>query len=385
MNLTPLINEKRIAVTMGPGGVGKTTIAALLGLQAAVCGRKTLVLTIDPAMRLAGALGLDRIPPGQHHTISIAELKAAGVPAKAPLNIAMLDTGQSLTGVITREVPNPNQRNRILEHPFFKRLCNDLAGSREYAAMEELYHLHLKGGFDFVVVDTPPTTHSMDFLEAPDRILDVLNNDGYRWLMRPALLASKAGLRVLDFSGGYVVRTLSKFTGLAFLKELASFIDMFSSLMEGFRQRAAAFKAILRSEVSAFVLITTVDPNQSQETLFLHRKLFSRDLTPAAVVANRVVPEPLALPEVPDWRQLLTHELVAGRGESEAAVTQLLAAMEIAAQTLADLAVRDLVHLDQLKTSLLNRSPLEVIYLQPEDVHDIRGLEQMRRQVFGQS
>lgn len=382
MSLSGNILEKRIIVAMGPGGVGKTTLAATLGLQAAVAGRRALVLTIDPAMRLADALGLGRIEAGKTMTLQIESLERAAVPARAPLDVAMLDTGRSLAELITREVSDPEQRAKILAHPFFRRLCQDLAGSREYAAMEDLYHLYQRGNYDLVVVDTPPTIQGIDFLDAPDRILDVLDNNGYRWLMRPALLAGKIGLLALDFSGGYVVRTLAKFAGLTFLKELATFIDLFSGSMEGFRRRAAAIKEILRSDSAAFALVTSPDKSSAGEAVALHKRLTSRELVPEILIVNRVAPDPPPLPELPDWRALLTGQLTASLPDAPDQIERSIATMERARDMLGLLANRDRGRLEELRRKLANRSTVLEVALLEQDVHDIAGLERLRRMLF---
>ena len=379
MTLESLTGTRRILVIMGPGGVGKTTLAATLGLEAARQGRRALVLTIDPAMRLADALGLGGFSAGDHHMLPKDTLINAGVPVTTPLFVAMLDTGRSLSDLITREVSDPNRRKRILENPFFERLCHDLAGSREYAAMEEIYHLHTRGDYDLLIVDTPPTIHGLDFLEAPDRILDVLEHDGYRWLMRPALLTGKLGLKILDFSGGYVVRTLSRFTGIRFLKDLAAFIDLFSGLMEGFRQRASELRSILTTDASAFLLVTTPDPSRSEECRYLNRRLSRRHLAPGAVVVNRVTPQPPGLPAEPEFSKKLTRALAEEMppGDAQAAVAAMLSAH----QMLADLSERDRERLEELRESLPDHQEVISVPLLEEDVHDIAGLELMRRAV----
>jgi anion-transporting ArsA/GET3 family ATPase len=382
MSLGRNLSEKRIIVTMGPGGVGKTTLAATLGLQAAVMGRQTLVLTIDPAMRLAGSLGLGNLEAGRIKTLTVDALEQLSVKASAALDVAMLDPGRSLSELIAREVSDPGKRERILSHPFFRRLCEDLAGSREYAAMEDLYHLYTQGNYDLVVVDTPPTIHGMDFLDAPDRILDVLDNNGYRWLMRPALLAGKMGLLALDFSGGYVIKTLSKFTGITFLKELATFIGLFSGLMEGFRERAAALKDILRSEDSSFVLVTSPDESQSQEVLSLHRRLTSRDLAPEVLIVNRISPTPLPLPEEPNWRTALAEKLYSLQAGSSEQIERAISVMEGAYKMLRQLANRDRRRVDELRIKLSDRSSLVKVALLDQDVHDIAGLERLRLSIF---
>jgi anion-transporting ArsA/GET3 family ATPase len=381
MSLAELIETKKIIVNMGPGGVGKTSISATLGIQAAVVGKKALVITIDPAMRLADALGLSDVKAGTHHLIPVSQLQQAGVDAKATLTVSMLDTGKSLAQMIVREVQDPKKRERILEHPFFHRMCNDLAGAREYAAMEEFYYLYMQGDYDLIIVDTPPTTQSLDFLQAPEKILDVLEHDGYRWLMRPALLGGKIGLKVLDFSGGYVVRTLSKFTGMKFLVELAGFVDLFSGLLDGFRQRAAALKEILRSDESAFVLVATPDPSQLDEVSYLYNSIIKQNLVPDTLVVNRVTPRPESLPNDPNWRDALIEELNS-HSDNRTLVEQTVSAMEYAHQTMTQLSARDRIQLDKFRDIPSFSDSIVTVDMLDQDVHQISDLEKLRRKVF---
>lgn len=376
--LGTLVRERRILLTVGPGGVGKTTTAAALGLEAACLGRRALVLTIDPALRLADALGLPDLEAGEIRELGRAQLVDAGVPARAGLAVCMLDTARAWTRSIERMVQDEARRARILEHPFFRRLQSDLAGAREYAALEELHHLYLRGGFDLIVVDTPPTVAGMDFLEAPDRILDVLEQDGYRWLMRPALLTGKLGLRMLNFSGGYAVRTLSRFTGLDFLRELAGFVDLVSELLEGFRQRAAAMKATLRSGVTAFVLVTAADPNLAEESRYLYRKLQRWEVRPASVVVNRMSPDPGESPPA-GWLETAGQEL--GR-EGLVEAPLVLAAAARAQEALRAMHERDFRHLENLRELLDRCCGMWPVPRLEGEVSDLAALEQLRRRLF---
>jgi len=380
MNLQALILQKRIVLTMGPGGVGKTTLSALWGLQAAVSGRKALVLTIDPAMRLADALGLSDLAPGEYRELTLAELARWGIAARAPLHVGMLHTGKCLTSLMEREVPAP-ARDKILAHPFFQRLCTDLAGSREYAAMEELHHLHLRGGFDVLVVDTPPSVQALDFLEAPDRVLDVLEVQGLGWLRGPALKLGRMGLRLIPSYGDAVLRTLKKFTGLDFLREMATFIELFADHLEGFRQRASEVRSILHSPMCAFVLVSSADEHQLDECAGLFRQVSALGISPASILVNRLVLPPKPLPSR-DAAVLLTEELERCFPAQREQVHRAVRAMEQAHRALGHLAARDAERVEAFEARMGLPLPVARVGLQPQDVHDLAGLEALRRAVF---
>lgn len=381
MNLEQLVAQKRIILTMGPGGVGKTTVAAALGLEAATMGRKALVLTLDPAMRLANAMGIEALGAGRRSELSVESLRAEKIPARQMLSVEMLDTHKAWTDAISREVSDSSLRKRILEHPFFQRMSRDLAGAREYAAMEELYHLYLRGAYDLVILDTPPTVHGVDFLQAPDRVLDVLEHDAYRWLMRPALLAGKMGLRMLNFSGGYAIRTLSRFTGMDFLRDLAGFVDLFSSLLEGFRQRAAVVRATLRSHVTSFVLVTAAQKAAVEETASLYRRLKNQQMAPDALVVNRFTFPPSVLPGSSSCVEDLM-KLGAGQGLSESEARRFSDSLLSVYQAMEQLSGRDESALELLKRLIPNCCKPLTVAMMEEDIHDLRGLEKLRLALF---
>ncbi len=380
MSLATLIRHRSILITVGTGGVGKTSTAAMLGLQAAALGRKALVLTVDPAHRLADALGLQACETGQPQELSKERLRKASVPAQTSLSIAMLDTRRAWNELIDREVKDPTLAKRIRTHPYFIRL-RDLAGSYEYAAMEELYHLYTQGGYELLILDTPPAVHGFDFLEAPDRLLDVLEHEDVRFFLRSVMLASNIGLRLFDFSGGYIIRTLARFTGLSFLRELATFIDLFSGLFTGFRQRSAAVRAMLRSKLTAFVLVSAVDACQIEETAALQRRLIRHGMNPQILVANRVLRAPAALPAAENLLPKLKTALMRKAGASEKATDDLLRGCQQAHARLSAMAARGQLQLENLKAAIKD-CPLTIVPLLPQDIHDLAGLEQLRREVF---
>lgn len=380
--LDNLCRTSQVLFTVGPGGVGKTTLAAVLGLQAALSGRRTLVMTVDPALRLADALGLGKVRPGRRVTISGRRLERHGLQLRAGLEMVMLDTGRSLAAAVSRQVASRKLQRRIVEHPFFQRMCEDLAGAREYAAMEELYHRLQRGQHDLVVVDTPPANHALDFFDAPEKVLQVLDRRAWRWLMRPALLAGSVGRRTLDFSSGYIVRTLSRFTGMKFLAELASFVNLFAGALEGLRQRAEHLRQIMRSDRSAFVLVAVPEHHPAEQALRLGRRLAAREMTPRLLVVNRCQPPAGALPGSPGWQEGLVRRLVAEEGAGEAAARRAVVALERGHRLQRRLALRDRRRLAALERQAEGRFPLATVALLEQDVHDIAGLEQIRRQLF---
>lgn len=284
--LREALRGKRVLVCVGPGGVGKTTVAATLGLRAAVEGREALVCTIDPAKRLANALGIDAF---SHHeaTISVEAMRAAGLSPKATLRAMMLDMKRTWDELIER-LAAPDKRERILQNRFYQALSSALAGSQEYIAMEKVWELHQRPSNDLIVLDTPPTAHALDFLDAPNRVLDFLDNEAARWLLTPALAAGKIGLQLFNLGGSYVARTLSRLTGAETLQELASFMLAISGMNEEFRQRAQQVKALMAAPETAFILVTSPAPERLDEVLHFLTLFKQSHMNVAAIVVNRM-------------------------------------------------------------------------------------------------
>ncbi|NTX12746.1 ArsA family ATPase [Myxococcus sp. CA056] len=287
--LGPALAKKRVLICVGSGGVGKTTVAATLALRAAVDGRGSLVCTIDPAKRLANSLGLSALGNAETQVPSSA-LEPLGVTARASLHAMMLDMKQTWDDLITRVAP-PDQRERILANRFYQSLSTALAGSQEYIAMEKVWELRRKGEYELVVLDTPPTAHALDFLDAPNRVLDFLDNEAAKWLLAPALKAGKFGLSLFNRSG-YVLRALSKFTGTEMLQELSSFMLSLSGMNEGFRERARGVRALLEDATTGFVLVTSPHPERMDEAIHFNTLLKQHRMEVVALVVNRVHPLP---------------------------------------------------------------------------------------------
>jgi anion-transporting ArsA/GET3 family ATPase len=275
-------------VTVGSGGVGKTTIAATLALRAAVEGKSSLVCTIDPAKRLANSLGLAQLGNTESR-IPEEQLVTAGLAAKAPMHAMMLDMKHTWDELITQSAP-ADRREKILSSRFYQLLSSALAGSQEYIAMEKLIQLRTGRDYGLIVLDTPPTAHALDFLDAPNRVLDFLDNEAAKWLFTPALTAGKFGLKLFNLGGSYVVKQISKLTGAETLQELATFMLALSGMNESFRERARETKALLASPTTAFVLVTAPMVERLDEAIRFHTVLMQNEMSVAAIVVNRVHP-----------------------------------------------------------------------------------------------
>ncbi len=284
------LRGRRIAVCVGSGGVGKTTLSAAIALSGALDGGRALVCTIDPARRLANALGLERLGNVESR-VPPRKFAEAGLAPRGELHAMMLDVKRTWDDLIARHAPDRSRQKRILDNRIYQQLSSALAGSQEYMAMEKLYELASERDYDLIVLDTPPTVHALDFLEAPARILDFLGNDAARVLLVPAFAAGKLGFRLAQLGGSYVVKTLARFTGAAVLRDVADFMASFQGMYEGFKTRAAAVRELLGRPDVGFVVVASPTPISVGEALFFHEHLHAEGMPIAGVVANRVTPD----------------------------------------------------------------------------------------------
>ena len=284
-SLEQLYAAKEIVIHCGSGGVGKTTTAAAAAAEAAIhLGGKVLVLTVDPAKRLANALGLEqfgnvetRVPPEAFAT--------ANVEPRGELWAAMLDTKQSWDDLIRRHAPNPQTRDAILANPLYQNLMGRFVQSHDYFAMERLYDIHSTGAYDLIVVDTPPTRNAIDFLEAPARMADFFSSRFLRWLTMPARS------RVVNFASKPFYTVADRILGSQFLEDIAEFFLLFQSMYDGFVQRANAVTRVLGDRRTTFVVVSTLESSPVREAEFFIRELNARDLHLGAVVLNKVLPK----------------------------------------------------------------------------------------------
>lgn len=285
-SLDALLAAKEMVLVCGSGGVGKTTTAAALGLQAATeLGGRVLVLTVDPARRLADALGLGGTGVGN----SEVRVDPTRMPAKArgELWMAMLDTKASWDDLIVRHAPDATTRDGILANPLYRNLTSRFVHSHEYIAMERLHDLHASGRYDLVIVDTPPSRHALDILDAPARMTEFFGSRLLRWLTVPARS------RLLTAASKPFYQVADRMLGSNFLHDIADFFVLFQRMEAGFVKRAAETEAMLGDARTTFVVVTTLEAAPSTEARYLLDELTRRGLPLGAVIANRVLPDSL--------------------------------------------------------------------------------------------
>src|SRR5690606_36606993 len=284
-SLEQLLAAKEIVIHCGSGGVGKTTTAAAAAAMAAVhLGGKVLVLTVDPARRLANALGLQEF--GNVETqVPPEAFTAAGVEPRGELWAAMLDTKQSWDDLVKMHAPDEKTRDAILANPLYKNITGRFVQSHDYIAMERLYEIHASGRYDLIVVDTPPTRNAIDFLEAPERMADFFSSRLLRWLTVPTRS------RLLTMASKPFYTVADRILGSQFLEDIAEFFLLFLTMYEGFVERARAVTRTLSDKRTAFVVVSTLEASPAREADFFMQALRERKFSLGAVMLNTVLPE----------------------------------------------------------------------------------------------
>jgi len=292
LDLEALVRQKRILICCGSGGIGKTTVSAALGVQAALMGKKVLTLTIDPAKRLANSLGMAQL--GNTETlVSREHFRRSGMKPAGSLYAMMLDTKHTFDELIERYAPNEEIKKNILKNRFYQNLSSAMAGSHEYLAMEKLYQIYLDGRYDLIVLDTPPTRHALDFLEAPGRVRAFFDRGISQWFLKPYLTMGRLGLSLLNRTSGTVLKLVERVTGAEFLRDVSEFVTGLADAFDIFRSRAEEVLHVLRGESTSFLLITGTERGALEEVSFFYRRLREAGLPFGGIVVNRVNVDPL--------------------------------------------------------------------------------------------
>jgi anion-transporting ArsA/GET3 family ATPase len=370
-SLLPLIESKRVILCVGCGGVGKTTIAASLGLAAARRGKRVLALTIDPARRLANSLGISKMST-EAHVVAPGVFEQAGVDVPGQLTVMMLDTKRTFDELVTRYASSPEARARILDNRLYQYLSTNLAGTQEYMAMEKLLAVKEDPSYDLVILDTPPTRNALDFLDAPERLIQALDGAAIRWFTQAFDRSRKLSFNLVAQSVAVVLRGIGKLTGIGFLEQMAALIADLNDLFGGFKERAQRVSAAFRGPEFAYVMVTTPAPLAMKEVLYFAERLADQGMKSDAFVINRLHRAPRAEPtEAEVARALERHGLELGEG----ATARVLEAVrdELA---LAALDRRHLGTLDRLLPPAPADAPRTMIRIPalPSDVHDVGTL-----------
>jgi anion-transporting ArsA/GET3 family ATPase len=355
-SLAAVVEGRSIVVCTGTGGVGKTTTAAVIGVEAARRGRRAVVVTIDPAKRLADTLGLAALgdEPSRIEGDWSGELWAL-----------MLDTKSTFDSLVVRYAPDPEQAERILTNRFYRNISGALSGTQEYMAAEKLHELHESERFDLVVVDTPPTRHALDFLDAPRRLTAFLDHRLYRALVAP----TRVYLRAVNVAAQAFLRTVGRVVGAEALEDGLAFFAAFEGMEQGFRDRAARVQSLLTDTETAYVLVASPRADTVAEATYFADRLESSGVPVAALVVNRMHPR-----------------FGEGSGDDARRRARQLAGTPLAglAANLADfrtIADGEERHLVDLTTRLAPAPVVRVPFL-AHDVHDLETLAEIGAYLF---
>jgi anion-transporting ArsA/GET3 family ATPase len=381
VNVGDILEGKEICICAGSGGVGKTTTSAAVAMAMASRGMKVAVLTIDPAKRLANSLGLPEL--GNEETlVDPRRFTEAGVEMRGELWAMMLDAKRTFDELVERHAPDEQTRDRILQNRIYQEISNAMAGSQEYMAMEKVYELHQEARYDLLVLDTPPTRHALDFIEAPERMTRFIEGKSLQFFMRPG----RFGMKLLGRSGGILFSALKRITGIDLLQDLSEFFQSFGDMAEGFSERAQRVKELLGDRRTTFLLVTAPERDPIDEAVYFWRRLKEAKLPFGGVVVNKVHPDYLQVAEGAgsDTASEALDRLVP---ELERSLDGTPGAAELARKVAENfenyrmLAERDRENMRLLTKRVTGDCVLEVPYFD-EDVHDIAGLAQVDRYLF---
>src|SRR3954466_7327800 len=281
-SVEPLLEGRRIVICAGPGGVGKTTTAAAVAMGMAERGLKVAVVTIDPARRLANALGLEELG-NEPRLVDPARFAAHGIEIRGELWAMMLDAKRTFDQLIEHLAPDARTRDEVFANRIYQQLSSAVAGSQEFTAIAKLYELDQEGDWDVLVLDTPPSRNALDFLDAPSRLTRFFQGRAIRMFLRPAGLSG----RLLGRGTGVVFGVMQRLTGVDLLRDLSAFFRALGGMIDGFTERARRVGELLEDPATTFLIITAPRHDPVEEAIFFHRKLREAGMPFGGLVVNR--------------------------------------------------------------------------------------------------
>lgn len=361
LDVDRLLDDPRtkIIVCCGSGGVGKTTTAAALGVRAAERGRDVVVLTVDPARRLAQSMGLSELDNNP---------RRIEIDGDGELHAMMLDMKRTFDEIVEAHA-DPDRAKQILANPFYQSLSSSLSGTQEYMAMEKLGQLHRSGAWDLIIVDTPPSRNALDFLDAPERMGRFLDGRFMKLLAAPAKTGGRFGVKVISAGFGVFTGVINKVLGVQLLRDVQTFVAAFDTMFGGFRERAEKTFKLLQTPGTAFLVVAAPEPDALREASYFVERLAEERMPLAGLVVNRV--HESAADTLSAARSQAAAETLEERGEH----TLTAALLRLHTDRL-QLAARE----ERLRDHFASTHPtvpVTAVPAQAEDVHDLDGLRRV--------
>ncbi len=368
-SVAELLEDKRICICAGSGGVGKTTTSAAIAAGMAARGKRVAVLTIDPAKRLADSLGLPELGNTERQVDPALFTKAGIDVGEGELWAMMLDAKQTFDDVVKQHAPDAETRERILTNRIYQQLSAALAGSQEYMAMEKLFEIDAENRYDLLVLDTPPARNALDFLDAPKRLTQFIEGRALQVFMKP----TGFGMKVFGRGTSLIFSVLRRITGVDLLEDLAEFFQAFSGMVGGFRERARRVNELLGDSETAFLVVCGPQDEPMSEAVHFRSKLEEAKMPFGGAIVNKVHYEGRLGGKRAELERSLTANV---SGDEELAATIVANFGDFAA-----LAARDRRNVKRLVAEIGSDAVIEVPYLDA-DVHDLAGLMEINRYLF---
>jgi len=365
-----MLEGVEVCICAGSGGVGKTTTSAAIAAGMAARGKRVAVLTIDPAKRLADSLGLEELG-NKEARVDPALFEEAGVdPGEGELWATMLDAKATFDEVVVRYSEDRESSDQILDNRIYKQISGALAGSQEYMAMERLYEIHEEGEFDLLVLDTPPSRNALDFLDAPQRLVQFVDGRALKMFLRPTGFGAKIASR----GTATILSVLRRLTGVDLIDDLSEFFNAMSGLIGGFRERATKVEELLGAEGTMFLIVTGPAGEPISEAVYLHDKLLEGDLPFGGLVVNRVHAAVEGGADEEEMRRALSKPL--GKALTERVLDSY--------RDRQGLVERDAANIEDLRERV-GGAPLLTVPEMPDEIHDLVGLLSLQPHLFGET